>query len=460
MARLNWNIEHVANTTNGVVQGKTTTTVQRVATDSREDQEDVLYLALKGERFDGHDFVKESIHKGASAVLVDHPIDGATVPQIIVTDTLVALQALGTARRVEWGGPLVAITGSSGKTTTRKITASILSQRLNTHQPIRNFNNHIGVPLTLLELETEHQIAVLELGCSDFGEIGTLTKISQPDFGLVTNVGPAHLERLGDLDGVSRAKGELFAGLGPDATALVNADDSYVLEMPINCHQKLLFGRGQNVAVKLIDRLSLGAKGQSLVMEINNKELTAILPLFGAHNALDALAATTVAQALEITAEEIISGLSQISPEAGRLEPAETNSGVIIIDDTYNANPASMSAAIETLAEISGNSRTVAVLGDMLELGATTTEAHLAIGQQVAKIGLDTLITLGPGGEIISRGALDAGISAKHCTTVPDHKAAAELAGKIACSGDVILVKGSRGMHMEKIVAQLLDKRG
>ncbi len=456
MADLGWSVSDVARLTRGSVFGEAGPIVERVETDSREDVTGSLFVALKGERFDGHHFLHDVAQRGATAVLVEKSVSGLSIPQVVVGSSLLALASLGLARRERLKGPLVAITGSSGKTTTRKLLASIASKRYQTHQPIRNFNNHVGVPLTLLGLEARHEVAVIELGCSDFGEIEYLTKCARPDVGMVTNVGPAHLERLGDLDGVARAKGELFLAMREDALAVVNTDDSRVNNMPMIAKKQIRYGDGPEAEVRLLERRPAGARGQKIVLELRGERVEGSLPLIGAHNATNALAAAAAALSIGLGKEEIVAGIAGVLPESGRLALREGQRGMVVIDDTYNANPASMRAALTALQEIAAGKTTVAVLGDMLELGERSEEAHLSLGREVAEKNVNLLVTLGEGGLLIDRGAALAGLAAGGHLVARDHGHAVELVRGIVREDAVVLIKGSRGMHMEEVVSQLL----
>ncbi|MCP4679943.1 MAG: UDP-N-acetylmuramoyl-tripeptide--D-alanyl-D-alanine ligase [Deltaproteobacteria bacterium] len=456
MADLGWSVAEVARLTRGSIFGEAGLIVERVETDSREDVTGALFVAIKGERFDGHDFLHDVARRGAVAVLVEKSVSGLSIPQVVVGSTLFALASLGLARREQLKGPVVAITGSSGKTTTRRLLASIASKRYRTHQPIRNFNNHIGVPLTLLALEARHEAAVIELGCSDFGEIEHLTKCANPDVGLVTNVGPAHLERLGDLDGVARAKGELFLAMREDAQAVVNLDDPRVTSMPMTAKKQIRYGDSRDADARLIERRSAGVQGQKIVLELRGERVEGMLPLIGAHNATNALAAAAAALAIGLGPEEIVAGIAEVLPESGRLALREGHGGMLVIDDTYNANPASMRAALTALREIAAGKIMVAVLGDMLELGERSEEAHLSLGREVAAKNVDLLVSMGDGGVLIDRGAAEAGLGAGKHLVARDHDHAVELIRGIAGEDAVVLIKGSRGMRMEEVVSKLL----
>ncbi|HUT76657.1 MAG TPA: UDP-N-acetylmuramoyl-tripeptide--D-alanyl-D-alanine ligase, partial [Polyangia bacterium] len=422
--------------------------LSRVVIDSREDCAGALFVALRGERFDGHDFVGEAARRGAVAAVVERePALATGLALIRVDNALAALQRLGAARRAEFGGTVAAITGSSGKTTTRSLLASILGVAGPTHQPRGNFNNHIGLPLTLLGLHAGQRFAVLELGCSGFGEIAALTALARPDLGLVTNVGPAHLEQLGDLDGVARAKGELLAGLAPGAVALFNADDPRVLRMPTAARRRVTWGRGATAEVRLVDREPRGASGQRLVLEVFAQPLELLLPLIGSHNAINAVAAAAAAFALGQTAGQVAEGLSLAARTAGRLDPRPGRCDALILDDTYNANPASVRAALGALAELAGRGEAVVVLGDMLELGDHGEREHRDIGGVVAALEPALLVTMGLLGAEIGRGAAAAGLEPARIRSAGDHEAARRIVEPLLGAGRVVLVKGSRGMR-------------
>ncbi len=460
MADLGWTTGHVSALLGAALAGPDRR-ISRVVIDSREDCAGALFIALRGERFDGHDFVGEAARRGAVAVVVDRVSEAPPdIAQIRVDDTVVALQRLGAARRDGFQGTVAAITGSSGKTTTRSLLASILGMAGPTHQPQRNFNNHIGVPMTLLGLDEGHSYAVLELGCSGFGEIALLTGLARPDLGLVTNVGPAHLEQLGDLDGVALAKGELLAGLAPGAVALFNADDPRVLGMATRAGRRVTWGRGEGADVRLAGRYPLGAAGQRLELDVLGDRMEARLPLIGSHSAIDAVAAAAAAFALGLSTREMATGLAAAARTPGRLDPRPGRSGALILDDTYNANPASVRAALEALAELAGDGETVIVLGDMLELGDHGVREHREIGAAVAATKPAALVTLGRLGAEMGQGAIAAGLAHERTHVATGCDEAVRLVESLLGPGRVVLVKGSRGMRMERLVAALAAEPG
>ena len=456
MPDLSWDLAGIARIVGGKLMGEGSIFVSGVCIDSREATAGCLFVALVGERLDGHDFAQQAARGGAAGLIVEREIEGVVCSQILVVDSLEALQSLGHAARVSFGGKVAAITGSSGKTTTRRILASILEQQFKTHQPKKNFNNHVGVPLTLVELNESFEAAVFELGCSDFKEIELLTRLVEPDVALVTNVGPAHLEKLGDLDGVARAKGELFAGLRRDAVAVVNLDDSRVAKMKTSAGRRITYGTAQGAQVRLESCVQMGARGQSLVMTVEGKSVSARLPLLGRHNAANVLAATAAAVGMGIDLTHISPGIESVRQFAGRLELKTGPRGSLIIDDTYNANPESMRAALEVLVEVAGGGRMFMAISDMLELGSASREAHEGLGESVTAAGLTMLLTMGEGGSAVGRGAIEAGMPPDRLKHAGSHEDAARILGEILEEGDTLLVKGSRGTRMERVVANLM----
>lgn len=457
MADLNLQLGAIARTVRGTLMGHGEVRIDQVTTDSRKKVSDALFVALKGERFDGHDFASVAVANGATAVMVQKQIDGLMAPHIVVPDTLVALQTLGAWRRRQFKGTVAAITGSSGKTTTRRMLHAIWSEVGLTHQPAKNFNNHIGLPLTLLDLDDAHHAAALELGCSDFGEIRLLTKLADPDVGLVTNVGPAHLEKLGSLEGVARAKEELFLGMRTDTVAVVNRDDPRVAAMDLKSVRRVTFGIGESADVRLASRAPAGGTGQQIVVDMHGERISLTLRFLGAHNASDALAAIAMACAVDTPVSAIVAGLERLPPEPGRLALVE-GTRPLVIDDSYNANPASMRAALLALKEMGEGRKIFAVLGDMLELGQTSDSAHRQLGALAAALPVDGLVTLGERSTGVDAAAAKAGLDESKRYHAPSHEAAVEKVREWTSPEDVVLVKGSRGMRMEQVVELLLKE--
>ena len=436
--------------------------------DTRTLEPGMLWVAVRAER-DGHDFVSRAVAAGAIAALVERPVDAA-LPQLVVPDTRLALAALARHWASRHPVPLVAITGSNGKTTTKELLAAILGELGPVLATTGNLNNELGVPLTLFGLGPEHYYAVIEMGANAPGEIARLAAIARPDVGVVTNVGPAHLEGFGGLDGVARAKSEMFAALGADATAVVNADDAYVETFraaAAHC-RRCEFGRAEGADVRLVTGGPDG--GGELLVDTRGERLAIPFALPGAHNRANALAAIAAARCLDVQADAIVAGLAGVAPIGGRLRSAPSRSGATLIDDTYNANPASARAAIGVLATRPG--RRHLVLGDMGELGEDEEALHAEIGEAAHEAGLDGLWTLGPLASAAGRawhrrvgGRMTAGADAgarrdargAHFADVEALVAALE---PHLDADATVLVKGSRAARMERVVAALSGEAG
>ncbi len=427
-----------------------------VTTDTRAPVKGGLFVALVGERFDAHDFLAGAVQGGAIGLVVLQG-RGAMAPAGVavfeVPDTQVALGALARLHRRRFSIPIGAVTGSNGKTTTKELIGSILATRGNALKTQGNLNNEIGVPLTLFGLEATHAAAIVEMGMNHAGEIERLTAIAEPDAGLITVVQPAHLEGLGSLEGVAKAKGELFRGLSAKATAVVNLDDPRVAAQAQGIRaRRLTFGRAAGADVRLIEVTPLGFEGQRLTLAAQGKTWSVTLFLVGAHNAMNATGAFAMGLALGVAPEDCVRGLEAARAHARRLEIAKLPTGVTVVDDCYNANPSSMTAALETLGTLAQGGRPIAVLGDMLELGAGEAEAHAAMGPTAA-IHARRVAFFGPRMRAAyERAKASLGDSAAHFEDVAPLVA---WVTKDLHSGDVVLVKGSRGMRLERVVEGL-----
>jgi len=447
-------LKEIAEATGGSMTGEPGALAAGVSTDSRAVAQGELFVALRGERFDGHEFVAAAAERGVGIFLVDQAWQAAHgLPQgscaVVVPDTLRALGDLAAWHRRRCKIKVVAITGSNGKTTTKEMLARILTQTGPGLKTEGNLNNLIGLPLTLLRLTGKERWAVLELGMSDFGEIDRLAEIAGPDLGIITNAFPAHLEHLGSVEGVARAKGELFLRLPPGGWAVYNVDDPLVSKCPTPAFvNRLTFGlRGAEVSSASIK--TLGKKGESFILRLPNEEQPVLLAAFGRHNIYNALAAAAAAHALGVSGELIRLGLEEFTPYDKRFQLEEL-SGVVLIDDSYNANPASMAAALATLQEVREEGRAVAVLGDMLELGAGAEEAHSALGRLAAGC-VERLYLLGELAGLVAQGAREAGLAPEGIVLAADHDEIARDLLSWVQPGDCVLVKGSRGMRMERV---------
>ena len=428
-----------------------------ISTDTRQLPPGCLFVALVGERYDAHQFLADAVKNGAAALVVQrgkvssYP-EGCAVFE--VPDTLVALGALGRFHRDRFKIPIGAVTGSNGKTTTKELVGSILDTRGPSLRTAGNLNNEVGVPLTLFGLEPRHVAAIIEMGMNHKGEIARLTRIAKPDAGLITVVQAAHLEGLGSIDGVAEAKGELFHNLPEHAVAVVNADDARIVKQAVSSGRKTLtFGRAEAAEVRLASVEPNGKSGLGVTVRESGRDWPIALRLVGEHNAMNATGAFALGLALGYRPEECVRGLEAAQGHARRLQIHDAPNGVTVVDDCYNANPASMAAALEALGTLSAEGRAVAVLGDMLELGKGEAAEHLELGRRVSD-SASLVAFFGPrskaGFEVAAK---KLGKSAAHFEDI--QQLVSWLSPQLK-SGDVVLVKGSRGMKLERAVDALV----
>jgi len=442
-----------------LVSGPAAGELKGVSIDSRTLRPGEAFVAIRGHRLDGHDFCADALRKGAGALVVADPATvppARAVPVILVDDTTLALQRLARFHRARFELPVVAITGSNGKTTTKELTAAVLSVRFRVLKSEGSLNNQWGVPLTLLRLAPEHEALVIEIGMSALGEIAALAAIAQPTIGVLTNIGPVHLEFLGSLEAVQKAKGELVRTIGPEGTVVLNADDPLVLALAKEARGRVVtfgFEASAHVRARGVAR-DKSALAFTLVIGVSSAPVS--LPLAGRHNVSNALAAAAVGSLFGLAPREIAEGLGRARPAAHRLTWIDAG-GTLILDDCYNANPSSVAAALETLVEEPGV-RTIAVLGDMLELGAAAEAAHLEVGRLAARLGVERLYGFGPLSRSTVSGARAAGLLTAHA--VSDLETLIEEIRREVQPGDRILIKGSRGMKMERILERLVGPRG
>lgn len=436
-----------------------------VCTDSRKVVGGEVFFALVGPTFDGHDFAAEAVAKGARGVVASSSDKVAglarSVPVVLVDDTLKALHRLARYNRCRLGIPVVAVTGSTGKTTTKDMAHSIFMERMRSARTEENFNNEVGVPLTLLSLEPRHEICVVELGMRGRGQIRDLAEIARPDVGIVTNVGPSHVELLGSIENVALAKAELVEALGPDGIAVLNADCEYTAAMKERTLAKVVFfGIERDADVRATDIEGLGENGTRFTMSYGQRSFRVHVPVPGIHNVYNALAAGASALVMGVDSFAVADGLSRFEPSHGRSGIVETTRGFTVIDDTYNANPASMRAALATLREVAGGRRKIAVLGNMLELGEISAEAHRELGRATVAHRCDMLVTVGNLARLAGEEALRLGRSPRDVIMCDTSAEAVDVLERLARPGDVILVKGSRAMRMEEIVSALVGGNG
>lgn len=420
-----------------------------ICTDTRKVQPGDVFIALVGENFDGHEFITVAIECGAKGIIVSRPLavapTGITV--ITVANTLQALQGIACFHRKRFQIPIIAITGSNGKTTTKDMIAAVLSSKFNVLKTEANFNNEIGLPLTLLQLTKEHEVAVVEMGMRGRGQIAELAAIAVPTIGVITNVGETHIELLGSIENIAAAKAELLAFIPQSGLIILNGDDHYVREMAKESQSRVtLFGLAQGTLQA--KNIRTDVQGMKFECHVNQNCFSVSIPTVGKHNVYNGLAAIAVALELNVTFPEICQGFYNFNPSPMRLH-IETMGDYIVINDAYNASPMSMSAAIDTLVEVAPQ-RKVAVLGDMLELGDVAVAAHQQIGEKLAKCQIDLVVTVGELASHIAKAASEAGIRvAIPCSS---HEEAQVNLTALLQAGDTILIKGSRGMKMENII--------
>lgn len=450
--------------------------INKVAIDSRQAQAGSLFVALPGETRDGHAFISDALARGAVAVIAESRARAGTglgpnvhwihteqpgvaglqlspfplAPIVFIApSSLQALQRLAGFWRRSFKCQVVGVTGSVGKSSTKELIAAVLCQRFRTLKSEGNLNNEIGLPLTVLELNELHERVVLEMGMYALGEIKTLCEIAQPRIGVVTNVGPVHLERLGTLENVARAKAELIEALPNDGAAILNGDDERVLAMQSHTRARVVrYGLNPQCDVRADSIASFGLDGIEFTLHHGGDKLRVRSPLVGRHNVYTALAATAVGLVEKLSWEEIARGLQDVTAQL-RLRAVQSENGATILDDTYNSSPASALAALNVLADLSG--RKIAVLGDMLELGAEELRGHQVVGARAAHI-VDALIAVGSRGKWIGETARDAGLSEKQILFADNNVQAIDMLRTLIRPGDKILVKGSRGAAMEEIV--------
>jgi UDP-N-acetylmuramoyl-tripeptide--D-alanyl-D-alanine ligase len=438
-----------------LVAGDLDTKITGVSIDTRTINPGDLFVALTGENSDGHKFLADALAKGAVGVVVSHKVEAQCLA-VRVPDTLPALGDLAAFYRSRFKPVVVAVTGSVGKTTTKEMIAAVVAA----HGPVLknegNFNNEIGLPLTLFNLAPRHKIAVVEMAMRGAGQIDYLARIAKPSVGVITNIHMSHIELLGSLDAIADAKGELLDHLPTDGAAILNADDAYFdyLVRRANC-RVVSFGESSNAKVRAVSS-GIDNKGCChFEVMTPTGSFDVHIPVPGEHNIKDALAAIAVGEELGIGHEAIRSALAGFKAPEKRSNVIPSRRGFVVIDDTYNASPASVKSAVKTLSMMEGD-RKIAVLGDMLELGEHAIEAHLEVGRTVKECGIDMLVAVGELAKLIARGAINAGMPISAVIEFEDSaQASKEVASKVR-ERDVVLVKGSRAVKMERIVEGLL----
>jgi len=428
--------------------------------DSRTLHPGDLFFAVRGEKLDGHDYLHQALGKGAvAAVVADSKIAElnsrtSSAPLIPVHDTLLALQTLAGAVRRLWGKPLVGVTGSTGKTTTKEAIAHVLASRFRVHKSEGNLNNHFGLPLMLLKLEPEHEIAVVEMGMSHAGEITALAKIAQPEIGVVTNVAPVHLEFFDSIAGIARAKYELIQSLPATGTAVLNADDEYVSQFGRDFRGKVMtYGLSATATVRAENVQFRGQEGSRFDVAVNNAREKATLPLLGQHNIYNALAAIAVAVESGMSLAEAAGALATLTPAEKRGQVVQVGN-ITVINDCYNSNPTALRAMTDALASMPAKRRIV-VAGEMLELGPNGGELHRECGRYIAEKKIDSLLGVRGQAKEMAEAADKAGMAAEFVTTPEE---AGEWLARETRDGDVVLMKASRGVKLENALTVWISK--
>ncbi len=444
-------LSDAAQTLNGTLIGNDIE-FQGCSTDSRSIDEGNLFIAIRGERYDGHTYVRAAMEKGAAAAMVDNSLDDDLAPLIIIEDTIRAMGLLAGFWRQGFEIPLFAITGSNGKTTVKEMLSSILGLRSSVLSTRGNLNNHIGVPLTLFRLGHEHEFAVIEMGANHPGEIGWLSGIAKPSIALITQCAPAHLEGFGSVDGVAEAKAEIFSGLCVYGTAIINADDKYAdfWRQRAEGHRQISFALNNEADVTASDiGFDIKSGKTNFQVHLPDKSFQISIPLAGIHNVQNAIAAAACCIAAGIEYDDIKKGLEQMESISSRLQMLESPQGVRLFNDTYNANPGSLQAGLEVLSDCPGHRWLV--MGDMMELGDESVAMHRQAGVLAKQYGIERVYGIG---DLTANTVDEFGSGARHYETIADliTELKKDLSGQ-----ETLLIKGSRAMAMDKIVDSLME---
>ncbi|SJZ35492.1 UDP-N-acetylmuramoyl-tripeptide--D-alanyl-D-alanine ligase [Selenihalanaerobacter shriftii] len=447
-----------------LINGSLETKIDEVSIDSRTIDKGALFFAIKGERFDGHNFINDALAAGAIGVVIEineiseYSID-SNILVIKVEDTSKALQDLAKYYRSLFDIPVIGVTGSTGKTTTKDLIASVLEVKFKTLKTEGNYNNEFGLPLTLFRLDSSYEVVVVELAMRGLGEIEYLCQIAQPEIGVITNVGVTHLETLGSQENIARAKSELVMSLPPEGKALLNGDDDYIRMMANKAEAEIVYyGCGNDNDLEAIKIENLGADGLSFIVNQQSRKFEVRLPLPGEYNVYNSLAAIGVGLELGLSIDELKSGLAQPNLTKMRGDITELDSGITIINDAYNANPTSMEAGLNLLVNIGNKKgRLIAVLGDMLELGSIAEIAHRRIAKIVVDNNIDYLLTVGELSALIGEEAKQLGLAEEYVFSYSTNQEIIDQLLQLVDTSDTILLKGSRGMKLEEIEEALLE---
>src|SRR3989440_3585921 len=451
-------LRQIAEFAGGTIEsGKRDAMVSRVSTDSRTLQAGDLFVPLRGENFDGHQFIQQAAERGAVGAMVEEKWNGKAPENfalIRVADTLVAYQTLAAHYRASLPLKVIAITGSNGKTSTKDFVAAVLARKFRVTKTEGNFNNHVGLPQTMLAANRDDEIAVWEIGMNHPGEIAALAKLAAPDVAIITNVGVAHIEFMGTREAIAEEKGALAEALDANGALILNADDPYTESISKRTRAKIVLAGLENGSVRAVDITQSGTGSEFTILEGAHR-CRAQLPVPGIHMVQNAMLAVAAGRVFGVSIEECAVGLASTPLTKARLQIKEIG-GIQFIDDSYNANPDSMKAALRTLVELDSDGRRIAVLGEMGELGAESEHGHREVGEAAAALRIDELIAVGPIGAMIARAAEKAGL--KNSAAVNSQEEAAELLEKNAAPGDLVLIKGSRSARMERVLEEFAKR--
>jgi UDP-N-acetylmuramoyl-tripeptide--D-alanyl-D-alanine ligase len=455
---MNLQLNQIAEAVNGSLVGAGEITARGYSIDTRTLKPGDLFFAVRGPRFDGHDFLQQALEKRAAGVVIERsamqPTAGFGV--IHVDSTVEALQNLARAVRRIWAGPIIGVTGSAGKTTTKEMIAAVLSRGFTVLRSVGNLNNEFGLPLCLLRVERTQQIAVLEMGMSAAGEIRRLASIAEPNEGVITNVNPVHLEFFDSIEGIAAAKAELIEGLVEPRVAYLNYDDPRVRAMSAKVSGKVVsYALESEAAFRAREIRDLGLDGTAFTVQTADRNEQFVLPLLGQHNVINAVAAIAVGISHGIAWNEIREAIATMKPEKKRGEVVKFPQGFSVIDDSYNSNPKALTEMIRFLARLQGYSRKIVVAGEMLELGTASAELHRECGKEAAAAGVAVVLAVQGEARSILDGARDAGLAEESLKFAQDSVEAGTMLADIVRDGDVVLIKGSRGVKLENVLAAL-----
>ena len=438
--------------------GDSNVSVEKVSTDSRTLKRGELFVALRGENFDGHKFVEAAVKAGAAGAIVDLDWKGkvpGTFTVIRVEDTLQAYQTLAANYRKSLPLRVLTITGSNGKTSTKDFAAAVLGRRFRVTKTQGNFNNHVGLPRTMLEATSQDEVAVWEIGMNHPGEVAALAKIAAPDAALITNIGVAHIEFMGSREAIAAEKGALAEAIGPQGSIILNADDPFSKNIAARTRAKVIFAGTIGGTIRAVE-ITQSARGSDFTILEGAHRCRAQLPVPGLHMVQNATLAVAAGRVFGLSLEEAAAGLVAAPLAKARLQIRQI-SGVQFIDDSYNANPDSMKAALRTLVELDADGKRIAVLGEMRELGEESARGHREVGETAAELGVDQLIAIGNMGTAIAEAAQQAGL--EKTAAVGSIREAAEMLTEITAPGDLVLIKGSRAARTELVLEEFAKRQ-